>query len=238
MAFVLSVNVGIPMPSRAKGFGFTGIDKRPTTEPVMVTAPGPRGQGTGSGLAGDHVYDEVHHQGDDRAVCVYAREDLDYWEKQLGRPLPNGVFGENLTTTGVDVTEALLGERWRVGDTLLLEIAQPRNPCVTFNNWMPERAWIKQFTIHASSGCFLRVLKPGPVQVGDEITVVSRPSHDVTVGLAFRALTRERDLQTRLAAVDGLTPDITDEGISSWAARLPGLRELLQRAREESAASK
>lgn len=233
MGLVLSVNIGIPMPSNAKGFGFTGIDKRPTKESVMVRAPGPRGQGSGSGLDGDRVFDAVHHQGNDRAVCVYAREDLDYWENELGRPLPNGVFGENLTTSGIDVTGALLGERWRIGKTLFLEIAQPRNPCVTFNNWMPERAWIKRFTIHAASGCFLRVLESGEVRVGDEIRVVSRPNHDVTVGLAFRALTRERDLQTRLAAVDNLTTDITDESVSNWAARLPGLREMLKSARAE-----
>lgn len=225
---VLSVNIAVPMRNDIKAVGFTGIDKRPTDARVMVRAPGPRAQGSGSGLEGDRVFDSVHHQGDDRAVCVYAREDLDFWETELGRPLVNGGFGENLTTTGIDVTGALLGERWRVGEALVLEVTQPRNPCVTFHNWMGGHGWLKRFTDHAVSGCFLRVIEGGNVRVGDTISVVSRPSHDVTVGLAFRALTRQRELQVRLAAVEGLTSDIADETVSSWAARLSGLRQMLE----------
>ncbi len=233
-ARVLSVNVAAPMRNDIKAVGFTGIDKRPTDASVMVRAPGPRGQGSGSGLDGDRVFDSVHHQGDDRAVCVYAREDLDFWEGELGRPLAYGAFGENLTTTGIDVTGALLGERWRVGKALVLEVTQPRNPCTTFHNWMGGHGWLKRFTDHAVSGCFLRVLESGHVRAGDPISVISRPSHDVTVGLAFRALTRQRELQARLAAVEGLTSDIADETVSSWAARLPGLRQMLAARRSAS----
>lgn len=231
---VLSVNIAMPMRNHIKAVGFTGIDKRPTDAGVMVRAPGPRGQGPGSGLDGDRVFDSVHHQGDDRAVCVYAREDLDFWATELGRPLPSGAFGENLTTAGIDVTGALLGERWRIGQALVLEVTQPRNPCTTFHNWMGGHGWLKRFTNHAVSGCFLRVIEPGHVRAGDAISVVSRPSHDVTVGLAFRALTRQRELQTRLAAVEGLTSDIADETVSSWAARLPGLRQMLEERRAVS----
>ncbi|MGH9086767.1 MAG: MOSC domain-containing protein [Acidimicrobiales bacterium] len=228
---VLSVNVAVPMRNDIKAVGFTGIDKRPTDASVMVRAPGPRGQGPGSGLEGDQVFDSVHHQGDHRAVCVYAREDLDLWEAELGRPLPSGAFGENLTTAGIDVTGVLLGERWRVGEVLVLEVTQPRNPCVTFHNWMGGRGWLKRFTTRAVSGCFLRVVEPGEVRAGDVISVVSRPSHDVTVGLAFRALTRQRELQMRLVAVDNLTDDIADEAVSSWSARLPGLHQMLEECR-------
>lgn len=231
---MLSVNIAVPLRSDLKEVGYTGIDKRPTDAAVMVRAPGPRGQGSGSGLAGDRVFDPVHHQGDDRAVCVYAREDLEHWEAELGRPLGNGAFGENLTTTGIDVTNALLGERWRVGATLVLEVTQPRNPCLTFHKWMGGDGWLKRFTSRAASGCFLRVLEPGTVRAGDPIRVISRPSHDVTVGLAFRALTRQRELQVRLAAVDNLTPDITDEGVISWPARLPELRQVLEARRAAS----
>lgn len=233
MGRLQSVNIGVPHPSDAKGFGFTGIDKRPTTDSVMVCGPGPRGQGSGSGLAGDQVFDAIHHQGDDRAVCVYAREDLDWWENELGRSLPDGIFGENFTTTGIDVTGALLDERWLVGEQLVLELAQPRNPCVTFNNWMPEHGWLKRFTTHAAPGAFFRVITPGPARVGDTITVLSRPSHDVTVGLAFRALTRERNLQPRLAAVEHLSDDISNEKVSTWAARVPDFKELIAAARRE-----
>src|SRR5262249_34344339 len=121
---VLSVNLATsPRPTAAKP-NPTGIGKKPTPEPVHVSAPGPKGVG-GSGLQGDTIGDRKHHGGDDQAVYAYAREDLDWWQQHLGRELGPGAFGENLTTRGLDLTGALVGERWRVGDTLLLEAACP-----------------------------------------------------------------------------------------------------------------
>src|SRR6478672_10785589 len=108
MASVLSVNVGKARPNPWKGIASTGIDKRPVEGPVAVTAPGPKGTGA-VGLAGDRAYDVKHHGGADQAVYAYAREDLDGWERELGREFGAGSFGENLTTTGIDVNSALIG---------------------------------------------------------------------------------------------------------------------------------
>ncbi|MFD7416431.1 MOSC domain-containing protein, partial [Kitasatospora purpeofusca] len=117
---LLTVNIGRRRPNPWKGLDATGIDKRPVDGPVFVSAPGPKGTGA-VGLAGDRVYDVKHHGGPDQAVYAYAREDLDAWQEELGRPLANGVFGENLTTLGLDVNGALIGERWRVGPDTVLE---------------------------------------------------------------------------------------------------------------------
>ena len=117
---LLSVNVGQPQPNPWKTMKLTGIDKRPVEGPVMVTRPRAKGMGM-VGLAGDRVYDVRDHGGPDQAVYAYAREDLDFWAAQLGRPLPNGVFGENLTTEGADANGALIGEHWRIGPDLILE---------------------------------------------------------------------------------------------------------------------
>jgi MOSC domain-containing protein YiiM len=203
MALIDSVNIGRPRSNPWKDSGITGIDKRPVDGPVAVTAPGPKGTGA-VGLAGDRVYDIRNHGGDDQAVYAYAREDLDRWAAELGRELPDGVFGENLTTSGADVNAALIGERWRVGDRLVLEVSCPRIPCGTFQGWMREQGWIKRFTRAALPGAYLRVIEPGEVQAGDRITVEHRPAHEVTVALAFRALTLEPDLLPALAAADAL----------------------------------
>src|SRR5687767_9822102 len=184
MPTLLSVNLAVPRPGPG---GVTGIDKRPTDGRVRVRAPGARGSGL-TGLVGDRVFAVDVHGGDDQAVYAYAREDLDAWEIELGRRLGNGGFGENLTTAGLDVTGALIGERWRVGDTVVLEVSRPRIPCSTFAGWMEEHGWIKRFTARAVPGTYLRVVTEGEIRAGDPITVVSRPDHDVTVGLTFRAL--------------------------------------------------
>ncbi|SEH01093.1 MOSC domain-containing protein YiiM [Nonomuraea solani] len=200
---VLSVNVGRPRPNPWKGLGLTGIDKRPVTGPVAVTAPGPKGTGA-VGLAGDRVHDVKHHGGSDQAVYAYAREDLDGWEAEFGRSLTNGIFGENLTTLGLDVNGALIGERWRIGPEVVLEVSCARIPCATFQGWLERDGWIKRFTRAARPGAYLRVVEPGEIRAGDAVEVVHRPGHDVTVALVFRAMTLEPDLLPRLLAADAL----------------------------------
>ena len=200
---LLSVNVGRPRPNPWKGLRATGIDKRPVDGPVAVTAPGPKGTGM-VGLAGDRVYDVNHHGGGDQAVYAYAREDLDWWEPELGRPLANGVFGENLTTAGLEVNGALIGERWRVGPDVVLEVSCPRIPCATFQGWLERAGWVKRFTLTARPGAFLRVIEPGEIRAGDRVEIVHRPGHDVTVALAFRAMTLEPELLARLLVADAL----------------------------------
>jgi MOSC domain-containing protein YiiM len=204
MATLLSVNVGRAAASRYTDTGITGIDKRPATEPVALRDPGP---GTGmSGAAGDAIGDPRSHGGTDQAVYVYAREDLDHWQAELGRPLTNGVFGENLTTSGLDVSGALVGERWQIGDACVLEVTSPRIPCRTFAGWLEEQLWVKRFTERGAPGAYLRVISPGSVAAGDEITVL-RPAHEVTIAMMFRALTTEKALQPQLAAAGDALPE-------------------------------
>lgn len=191
---VRSVLVGSRQPMLAKS-GWSGIVKEPVTRPVAVSAPGPagsRGVHT-AGLAGDTIVDVDNHGGDVQAVYAYAREDLDDWAAELGLGLPDGAFGENLTTVGIDVTGARVGERWRVGDRLLLQVTDPRVPCRTFAARMvqlgrPGTGWVKQFVRGGRPGAYLCVLEPGEVRAGDPVVVEHRPDHDVTMGLVFRAL--------------------------------------------------
>ncbi|MBM9465815.1 MOSC domain-containing protein [Nakamurella leprariae] len=203
-AVVRSVNVGAASTVGSRG-RVTGIDKRPVDGPVGVRAPGPRGVGLG-GLAGDTICDLAHHGGDDQAVYAYAREDLDVWQRELGRPLSDGGFGENLTTAGLDVNDCLIGERWQVGRTLELEISDVRIPCRTFADFLAERAWVRRFTERGAPGAYLRVLTPGSVRAGDAITVLSRPDHGVTVRTAFRAQMDRPDLLPELATAPQLSP--------------------------------
>lgn len=206
---VLSVNIGQPRPNPWKTTRVTGIDKRPVDGPVMVTRPGAKGRGM-VGLAGDRVYDVRNHGGPDQAVYAYAREDLDFWEAKLGRPLSNGMFGENLTTDGADVNGALIGERWRIGPDLILEVSFPRIPCGTFQGWLLQAGWIKRFTLAARPGSYFRVIEPGEIQAGDRIETVHQPEHDVTVALSFRALTVEPDLLPRLLVADTLPQELKE----------------------------
>jgi MOSC domain-containing protein YiiM len=206
---LLSVNVSQPRLNPWKEMKQTGIDKRPVDGPVLVTPPRAKGLGM-VGLAGDRVYDVQNHGGPDQAVYAYAREDLDFWAAQLGRPLDNGVFGENLTTEGTDVNGALVGERWRIGPEVILEACCPRIPCGTFQGWLAQAGWIKRFTQAARPGSYFRVIEPGEIRASDVVEIVHRPDHDVTIAVVFRALTLEPDLLPRLLSADALPRDLKD----------------------------
>jgi len=202
--------VGRPRPNPWKPVKLTGIDKQPVEGPVAVRAAAPKGSGA-VGLAGDQVFDIKNHGGTDQAVYAYAREDLDYWAAEIGRELANGGFGENLTTLGIDPNDALIGERWRVGPDVVLEVSCPRIPCGTFQGWLDQHGWIKRFTAAARTGAYLRVIRPGDVRAGDPITIQHRPDHAVTIALTFRALTTEPDLLPLLLPAAALPEEVKDE---------------------------
>lgn len=211
MSKVLTVNLALPRQNPDKTHLSTGIDKRPTDEVIAVRAPGPRKGGLGSGLVGDAIGNNTFHGGDDQAVYAYSRGDLDDWETELDRRLDNGVFGENLTTADIDVTGAVVGERWHIGsDGLQLEVSSPRTPCRTFALFLEQKGWIRTFTAAAKPGAYLRVIQPGTVRAGDSITVADRPEHGVTVGLVFRAMHLEPELLPRILAADALPEAIKE----------------------------
>lgn len=201
MPLLLSVNAAQPLATEhtSAPSGLTGIDKRPVSGPVAVSAPGPAGS-AGSGVAGDFIGSLKHHGGDDQAVYAYAREDLDHWADELGRELPGGCFGENLTTQGIDVNDTRVGERWRIGTDLVLEATAPRVPCRTFASRLREDGWVKTFTRAARPGAYFRVIEPGEIRAGDVIEVLHRPDHEVSVAFFFRARTLEPALRPRVAA--------------------------------------
>jgi len=135
----------------------------------------------GVNLVGDDQADRAVHGGIDKAVYAYAREDAAWWELQLGRPVELGSFGENLTLTGVAVTEALVGERWEVGN-VVLEVAQPRIPCFKLGARMNDPHFPQRFAEAGRPGAYLRIIQEGDVGQGDEVRVVHRPGHHLSVG--------------------------------------------------------
>jgi MOSC domain-containing protein YiiM len=196
---VISVNVGTPRRASWAAVGRTAIDKLPVRGPVQARR---------LGLAGDRVGDTQHHGGVDQAVYAYSREELDWWAAELGQEIRNGQFAENLTTRGIDVDGAEVGERWQVGSALL-EVASVRIPCNDFTSWQrrngyDSRAWVRRFADRGRPGPYLRVLQEGEVSAGDELRVVHQPGHGLTVSTMFRALTTERTLLPELLKIEGL----------------------------------
>ncbi len=164
-----------PSPKR---IGRTAIDKRPVDGPVWVEP---------LGLVGDTQCDADHHGGPDQALYVYAREEADRWARELRREISPGFFGENLTTAGLAVTDALVGEQWRIGNTVEVTVTKPRTPCVTFARHMDEPQWVRRFTERGDVGAYLRVDTSGQIAAGDGITVLHRPKDAPSIREVFAA---------------------------------------------------
>ena len=175
--------------------GKTGIDKRSAIGPVSFAK---------QEVIGDVVVDRNHHGGYDQAVYAYAREDADWWEREIGQSISNGRFGENLTTSGIDVNQALVGERWKIGATIL-EVSQPRIPCRVFAGFWQRPTLIKDFMAAGKPGTYLRIIQEGEISAGDSIEVISKPNHLIRISDLYAAKNGERSKIEEIAAVKELS---------------------------------
>jgi MOSC domain-containing protein YiiM len=202
------VNVGTPREIEWLGRReTTSIWKAPVEGRVAVR---------GVNVAGDDQADREVHGGPDKAVYAYAREDTYWWERELGRALEHGNFGENLTVSGIDVTAAVVGERWEVGSTVL-EVAQPRIPCWKLGARMADPSFPVHFAAAGRPGAYLRIIEEGEVGGGDEIRVGDKPGHGLTVGDAARIYHQERNRCAQLLRAPELAA-----GWQEWALRRTG----------------
>jgi MOSC domain-containing protein YiiM len=196
---LVSVNVGTPreVSTRRGRALLSAIVKEPVEGRVRVE---------GVNLAGDDQADRSVHGGPDKAVYAYAREDIDWWEEISGAELPNGVFGENLTTLGVDVSGSIIGERWRMGG-VVLEVCQPRLPCSKLGIRFGDLRMVKAFANASRPGAYMRIIEEGDLGAGDELTIVSRPDHGVTLAMVSDAIFKDPALAPRVL----LAPQLSDE---------------------------
>jgi MOSC domain-containing protein YiiM len=205
LATVLSVNVGRPREVEWLGQRFSSaIWKSPVAGLVAVR---------GVNAVGDDQADRAVHGGPDKALYAYAREDAEWWEGELGRGIDLGGFGENLTIRSLDVTGALIGERWAIG-TVLLEVCQPRVPCFKLGARMGDRDFPRRFAEAGRPGAYLRIAAEGELAAGDPIEIVHRPAHDLTVGDVAEIYHHDRRRAAELLDVPGLA-----DGWKAWAGK-------------------
>ena len=169
---VVSVNVGATRSVRWQGRDVTtAIWKAPAVGPVEVR---------GVNIVGDDQADRRVHGGADKAVYAYAAEDYDWWSSTLG-PLAPGTFGENLTTTGLDLNSCRIGDHWALGSTVL-EVAQPRSPCFKLGIRMGDDTFPSRFDEAARPGVYLRIVTPGWLTTDDRVSVVAAEPPAIEIG--------------------------------------------------------
>jgi MOSC domain-containing protein YiiM len=204
---ILSINIAPQSKAQSwtESGNRTGIDKQSVEGLILF--------GNDS-VAGDNVVDRKHHGGYDKAVYAYAREDAEWWEAKIGRVITPGAFGENLTTSGIDVTGAVIGERWKIGN-LILEVAEPRIPCRVFAGFWERPTLIKEFTEANRPGAYLRIIEEAMIESGASIEVISRPDHGITIGDIYAAKSGSREMINQISTVKELSV-----AYQEWAQKL------------------
>ncbi|WP_247826965.1 MOSC domain-containing protein [Arthrobacter antioxidans] len=195
--------------------GVTAIDKRAVVGPVDVHP---------LGLTGDIQASRKHHGGPTKALYAYSQEDADFWAAQLGRDVTPGLFGENLRVAGIDASNAVIGERWSVGEQVVLEVTMPRTPCVNFARYLGEKSWVKRFSEANRVGTYLRVVVKGSITAGDAIRISSVPDHGVTAAQVYAGLDETRALALLDAAARGaltLTPQVRKAALHARKVAAP-----------------
>ena len=185
--------------------GKTGIDKRAVSGVIRFA---------NEQVANDVIADRNAHGGFDQAVYAYAREDADWWEREIGTTIENGRFGENLTTHGIDIDAAVIGEQWEIG-SVILEVSQPRIPCRVFAGFWQRPTLIKEFMAAGRPGTYLRIIQEGAMMAGDSIKVIRVPEHGITIADIYAAKNGERSKMREIARVQELSTKYQE-----WAKNL------------------
>jgi len=201
-ARVLSINITsiVHQGEWTGSEGRTGIDKRSVAGAIEFK---------NNGVVGDRVIDTNVHGGYEQAVYAYAREDAQWWEREINEEIPAGRFGENLTTEGIDVNAALVGEQWKIG-SVILEVSQPRIPCRVFAGFWKRATLIKDFTQAGRPGTYLRIIQEGTAQAGDSIEVIFKPDHTISISDLFAAKSGERSKINQIKDVTYLSNEFKE----------------------------
>ena len=209
---ILSTNVGAlqPIPG-ARSKANTGIFKVPVQGPVMVHV---------HGLEGDHIGSKKYHGGPDQAVYLYSADDYAWWEKELGRPLPFGIFGENLTISGWGESAPRVGDIWEIGE-IALELSGPRIPCATLAARMELPTFVKAFARANRGGAYARVLRAGPIEARMPVSITPTTQGYPAIDELFAGWhQRKKDPVLLRRALDSPLASRCREDAEKWLARL------------------
>ena len=174
---LISVNIGEKRTlQKGQELITTGIFKLPASGRVRIGE---------LGLEGDVIMDKKHHGGPDQAVYIYGEADYTWWRNQLGRDLPAGIFGENLTISELESASFNVGDVLTVGD-VKLQVTAPRIPCSDFAARMEDLQWVKKFRAGERPGLYCRVLQEGFVQAGDSVSVEKYAGETLSILQMYR----------------------------------------------------
>ena len=172
-----SINIGKEQTQQRKDFiETTGIYKMPVNEPVKIKS---------LGIDGDAICDVKSHGGVDQALYIYGGADYAWWSNELGKEPAPGTFGDNLTISDLESAQFNVGDYLHIGE-VTLQVTAPRIPCNTFATRMGDPQWVKKFRAAERPGLYVRIIKEGVIQAGNEVRVEKYAGETISILQMYR----------------------------------------------------
>lgn len=170
---IISINIGKPQIITVNDKEeLTGYFKKPVNQSAFLGI---------DGVKNDTVIDKIHHGGKDKACYLYSCNHYNFWKKKYANlNWDFGMFGENLTIEGLDESQLRIGDVYSIGDALI-QVSQPRQPCYKMGIKFNDPNIVPEFRDAPYPGVYVRVLKEGHVNNGDEfhLTASDKNAHSV-----------------------------------------------------------
>lgn len=182
---IISTNIANPTTIEWRGQKVeTGIYKYAVESPIFLGS---------DDVANDHVIDRRYHGGSDKACYLYSADHYPFWQKKY----PNldwewGMFGENLTVSGLNESEIRIGDRFQIGEAAV-QVTQPRQPCFKLGVRFGNQSVVSDFWILPYPGVYVRVLSQGEVKTGDEMILLDRNPESLSVSQVFSIFHDNKD---------------------------------------------
>lgn len=174
---IISTNIAKPTTIEWRGQKVeTGIYKYAVETPIFLGS---------EDVVNDHVIDRRYHGGLDKACYLYSADHYPFWQiKYTNLDWQWGMFGENLTVSGLDESEIRIGDRFQIGDAVV-QVTQPRQPCFKLGVRFGDQSVVSDFWTLPFPGVYVRVLLPGEVKTDDEMILIERDPESLSVSQVF-----------------------------------------------------
>ena len=125
------------------------------------------------GVESDTHTNVEHHGGPERAVCLFALEQIVALAAE-GHPIAPGTIGENVTVEGLEWNAVGPGIRLLLGERVLLEVTRYTSPCANVARSFKAGDYRRVSQKHHPgwSRVYARVLREGSIRRGDAVRLL------------------------------------------------------------------
>jgi MOSC domain-containing protein YiiM len=209
---ILSLNCGHPAPMEWEGKSIiSSMLRHPVPGPLIVHK---------THIEGNSFNAPQLHGLEHAVLYAFGMKSAMSFMKLLERETYSpGSVGENLTLDDLDEEKISVGDIFEIGE-VLAQAVYPRIPCGKVNFRLQHPQGQKVFQACGRSGIYFRILRPGKIFLTDEVKLVERAIHRISIFELYDKMINQiqfNNSEMQLALANGAFPK---KAIEKWKALL------------------